>query len=291
MQMGKIGAWVATNALDKHQLADLARGLDNLGYDALWYPESTSYDSLSLGAFLLSKSERLAVASGIANIYARDAYTAVAGHNSLNMLYGDRFVLGLGVSHVPLVTGRRGHKYGKPVATMRDYLEQMDAADLDLGAPTRNLVLAALGPKMLQLARDMTCGALPYCGTPKHTSMAREVLGPKKWLCVEQKICFTQDERIARDVASSGMERYLALENYRNHWFRIGFSKNELVTGGNERFLDSMVLWGSEDTIREGLQAHFDAGATHVAIQALDPAGKATPDWNALETFAPESWV
>ena len=95
MQMGKIGAWVATNALDKHQLADLARGLDNLGYDALWYPESTSYDSLSLGAFLLSKSERLAVASGIANIYARDAYTAVAGHNSLNMLYGDRFVLGL----------------------------------------------------------------------------------------------------------------------------------------------------------------------------------------------------
>ena len=149
--MGKIGAWVATNTLDRHQLAELVRRLDDLGYAALWYPESTSYDSLSLGAFLLSKSERLVVASGIANIYARDAYTTMAGHNSLNTLYGDRFVLGLGVSHVPLVTGRRGHKYGMPVATMRDYLEQMDEAELVLAAPTRNLVIAALGPKMLQL--------------------------------------------------------------------------------------------------------------------------------------------
>ncbi len=290
MNIGKIGAWVGTNSLNSNQLADLAERLDDLKYHALWYPESTSYDSLSLGGFLLSHSKQLAVASGIANIYARDAYTAMAGHNSLNSLYGGRFVLGLGVSHVPLVNGRRGHEYGKPVATMRQYLEKMNEADLDLTVPSRNLVLAALGPRMLQLSRDMAEGALPYCGTPEHTAMAKQILGADKWLCVEQKICFTQDEKIARKVAASAMARYLALDNYRSHWLRIGFSERELSAGGNERFLDSMVLWGSEKTIREGLQAHFKAGATHVAIQALDPAGTVMPDWEAFETFAPGTW-
>ncbi|PPR35416.1 MAG: hypothetical protein CFH36_00998 [Alphaproteobacteria bacterium MarineAlpha9_Bin6] len=290
MKMGKFGAWIPTNSLTKDQLIELARSLDALAYDTLWYPESTSYDSLSLGGFLLSHSERLVVASGIANIYARDAFTAVAGHNSLNALYDDRFVLGLGVSHTPLVTGRRGHEYGKPVATMRAYLEEMESAKVDLEAPGRNVVLAALGPKMLELSRDMTEGALPYCVTPEHTAMAREIIGSERWLCVEQKICFTEDKSVAREVASSAMARYLELENYRNSWLRIGFSESELEGGGNERFLDSMVLWGSEDTIRRGLQAHLDAGASHIAIQPIDPGGNATPDWHALKTFAPESW-
>ena len=291
MEMGKIGAWVSTNALNRDQLGELARGVEDLGYDTLWYPESTTYESLAMGSFLLQHTSRLKVASGIANIYARDAYTSVSGHNSLNVLYGDRFCLGLGVSHIPLVSGRRGHEYGKPVATMRAYLEEMESAEVDLAAPNRNLVLAALGPRMLELSRDMTDGALPYCVTPEHTVMAKEILGPDKWLCVEQKICFTEDETVARAAAAKNMARYLAMPNYRDNWLRIGFSESELEGGGNERFLDSMVLWGSEDTIRGGLQAHIDAGATQLVIQPLDPEGKPVPDWNALKTFRPETWT
>ena len=120
--------------------------------------------------------------------------------------------------------------------------------------------------------------------------MAKEIMGPDKWLCVEQKICFTEDESVARAAAAQNMARYLAMPNYRNNWLRIGFSESELEGGGNERFLDSMVLWGSEDTIRRGLQAHVDAGATQIVIQPLDPEGKPTPDWNALKIFRPESW-
>lgn len=290
MEMGKFGAWVSTNGLSREQLVELARGVEDLGYDTLWYPESTSYESLAMGGFLLSNSERLKVASGIANIYARDAFTAMAGHNALNALYGDRFCLGLGVSHIPLVAGKRGHEYGKPLSTMRKYLEEMAAAQVDLKVPAKNVVLAALGPKMLELSRDMTEGSLPYCVTPEHTAMAKDIMGPDKWLCVEQKICFTEDESVARSVAAKGMARYLALPNYRNNWLRIGFTESELEGGGNERFLDSMVLWGSEDTIRKGLHAHIDAGASQLVIQPLDPGGKPTPDWNALKALRPESW-
>ena len=290
MKMGKFGAWIATNGLSRDQLVELVCGVEQLGYDTLWYPESTSYDSLSLGGFLLSHSERLFVASGIANIYARDPFTAMAGHNSLNALYGGRFVLGLGVSHKPLVTGRRGHDYGRPVHTMRTYLEAMELAKIDLDITERNVVLAALGPKMLELSRDMTAGALPYCVTPKHTAMAKEILGPERYLCVEQKICFTDDQKVAREIASKGMARYMVLDNYGNNWFRIGFTERDLEDGGSARFLDSMVLWGSEDKIRKGLQAHLDAGATHIAIQTLDPDKKSTPDLNALAAFAPGSW-
>ena len=161
--------------------------VDELGYDTFWYPESTTFEALSLGGFLLQNSTNLNIASGIANIYARDPFTALSGHNSLNALYGNRFCLGLGVSHIPLVEDKRGHEYGKPVATMRLYLENMAIAEVAISAPTCNLVLAALGPKMLRLSRDLTEGALPYCVTPEHTAMAKNILGPDKWLCVEQK--------------------------------------------------------------------------------------------------------
>ena len=120
--------------------------------------------------------------------------------------------------------------------------------------------------------------------------MAKEIMGPDRWLCVEQKIVFTQDETVARGVAARNMARYLAMPNYCNNWLRIGFSERELEGGGNERFLDAMVLWGSEDNIRRGLQAHIEAGATQLVIQPLDPSGKSTPDWNALKTFRPETW-
>ena len=165
-------------------LARLAEAVESRGYDVLWYPESLSYESMALGGFLLARSSSLTLASGIANIYARDAVTAAQGHDTLNRLYGGRFVLGLGVSHVPLVEGARGHVYGKPVAAMRAYLEGMAAAKLDptLRLDDRNVVLAALGPRMLALSRDLTKGALPYAAAPVHTAQARAILGPDAWL-------------------------------------------------------------------------------------------------------------
>lgn len=287
MKMGKTGVWFSTHALDKAGLAKLAQGVERLKYDVLWYPESTGYESLTLAGFLLGETERLCLASGIANIYARDAFSAMAGHNTLNSLYGDRFVLGLGVSHMPLVEGRRGHTYGKPLSTMRAYLEGMAGTELTVNAPARNVVLAALGPKMIALARDRTEGALPYNVTPEHTAQAKEILGPDRWLCVEQKVCLTTDAGTARDVAAANLARYMTLPNYRNNWLRLGFTEDELSGRGSDRFLDAMVAWGDEKTIRTRLQEHVDAGATHVCIQPIHPDGSNDPDWNVLEALAP----
>jgi probable F420-dependent oxidoreductase len=287
MKMGKAGVWFPAHALDKDGVAKLAQGVERLNYDVLWYPESTGHESLAMGGFLLGETDRLCVASGIANIYARDAFTAMAGHNTLNDLYGDRFVLGLGVSHVPLVEGRRGHQYGKPLSTMRAYLEAMAAAEVTVQAPARNLVLAALGPKMLALAAEKTEGALPYNVTPEHTAQAKKILGPDRWLCVEQMICFTPDAGRAREVAAQHLARYMPMTNYSNNWLRLGFTEEELSGRGSDRFLDAMVAWGDEAAIRARLQEHYDAGATHVCIQPLNPDGTAQPDWKALEALAP----
>ncbi len=287
MQPGKLGVWWSTNALSKAQLVELAQGVERLNYSVFWYPESMAYESLAMGGFLLGQTERLCLASGIANMYARDALTARAGHDTLNSLYNDRFILGLGVSHIPMVEGRRGHTYGKPVATMRAYLEAMDAAETGIATPARNVVLAALGPNMLALSRDKTEGAHPYCVTPEHTAIAKGILGPDSWLCVEQKICLTTDKSRAREVAGKQLARYLAMPNYRNNWLRIGFSEDDIANQGSGRFLDAMVAWGSATDIQARIDAHFDAGATHVCIQPFDPDGGAMADWNALEALAP----
>lgn len=287
MQPGKSGVWVSTNALSQQKLAALAQGVERLGYDVLWYPESLAYESLALGGFLLGQTTKLCLASGIANIYARDPLTARAGHDTLNSLYDDRYIFGLGVSHVPLVEGQRGHTYNKPVATMRAYLEAMQAANVDIDVKAQNVVLAALGPNMLALSRDMTQGAHPYCVTPEHTKLAADILGPDKWLCVEQKVCLTTDKDKWRAVAGKQLSRYMRLDNYRNNWLRIGFTEDEFTGEPSERFLDAMCAWGSADDIRARIKAHEDAGATHVCIQPFDPDGGADPDWNALEALAP----
>ena len=284
-----LGVWCGTNVLDPSALAALATGVERRGYDTLWYPESLSYEGLALGGYLLSQTSRLTLASGIANIYARDAVTAAQGHDSLNTLYDGRFILGLGVSHVPLVEGARGHNYGKPVASMRTYLDTMAAANIDptIRTADRNVVLAALGPNMLALSRDATKGALPYCVTPEHTAEARQILGPTAWLCVEQKVCLTSDQSTARAVAQQQMTRYMALPNYRNNWFRLGFTEDEVTGEGAPRFLDAMVVWGGEVQIRNCIDAHRKAGADQVVLQAFKPDGGAGTDPAALDAFAP----
>ena len=163
-----LGIWCATNVLNKAELTELATTVERHGYKTLWYPESTSYESLAMAGYLLAATSDLQVASGIANIYARDAFTSAQGHDSLNRLYDDRFILGLGVSHIPLVEGARKHTYGKPVSTMRAYLDEMADANIDptIRMDDRAVVLAALGPKMLELSATHSKGAHPYCVRP-----------------------------------------------------------------------------------------------------------------------------
>jgi probable F420-dependent oxidoreductase len=271
MALGRLGVWYSTDKLDGAGLAGLVSAVENNGYSALWYPESRGYESLSLAGYLLSKSRRLTIGSSIANIYARDAYTARRGMVSLNDWYGGRFILGLGVSHVPMVEGVRGHRYEKPLTAMRQYLDGL-YKDLPDGADAP-VVLAALGPKMLALSAERTRGAVPYNVTPRHTALAAKVLGPGKWLAVEQKVTIESDPAKARALGRKELARYMVLPNYRNNWLREGFEEADLADGGSDRFIDAMVLWGDAATVRKGLRAHFEAGATHVCLQPVHADG------------------
>jgi probable F420-dependent oxidoreductase len=272
MQLGRLGVWYSTDKLgDARQIKQFVGTVERLGYDTLWYPESRGYESLSVAGFMLANSTKLKFGSSIASIYARDAFTSRRGLLSLQALYGDRFILGLGVSHVPMVEGVRGHKYEKPVPAMRAYLDGITKGEA--GSENWPIAIAALGPLMLKLSKERTRGALPYNTTPQHTAEAKKIVGQDKWLVAEQKVCLETDAAKARGLGRKELSRYMVLDNYRNNWLRIGFSEAELANGGSDRFIDAMVLWGSADKVRQGLRAHFDAGATHVCIQPVHDDG------------------
>jgi probable F420-dependent oxidoreductase len=271
MTLGRLGVWYGTDKLNGSQLRDFVRTVENNGYSALWYPEARGYESMSLAAWLLSNSEKLTIGSSIANIYARDSFTAQRAMLSLNKLYGDRFILGLGVSHIPMVEGVRGHRYDKPLAAMGAYLDGINKGAPDGVVPP--VMVAALGPKMLALSAAKSRGAVPYNVTPQHTAQAAKILWLSKWLAVEQKVTLETDPAKARAIGRNELSRYLVLPNYRNSWLRQGFTEAELADGGNDRFIDAMVLWGDADKVKQGLRAHFTAGATHVCLQPVHADG------------------
>jgi probable F420-dependent oxidoreductase len=284
MKLGRLGVWYSTDKVNAAQAAELMRVVERNGYSAYWYPESRGFESMSLAGYLLSKSDKLVVGSSIANIYARDPFTAQRGMVSLNSFYGGRFILGLGVSHKPMVEGVRGHRYDKPLATMRAYLD-----GLYKGLPQGEeapVALAALGPKMLELSAERTMGALPYNVTPKHTAQAAKILGPAKMLAVEQKVTIETDPAKARALGRKELARYMVLDNYRNNWLREGFTEAELANGGSDKFIDAMCLWGDANTVRKGLRAHFDAGATHVCLQPVHEEGNIAARDKIIETLA-----
>ena len=290
IRMGKMGVFCFSSGMDAAQLAAFARKVEDLGYAAYWFPEARGGDeSFALAAYLLCQTTRLQVGTGIANIYARDGVTARLGLHPLSRLSGNRFILGLGVAHPDNVEKTRGHAFGKPVPTMRAYLDLMDSvlgnAPHVEGRPP--IVLAALGPLMTKLAVQRTDGVLPYNVTPEHTAWAREHMGAEPWLGIEQKVLLVQDTAQARDVARNSLAPYLSMDHYRNAWRRLGFSDEELANGGSDRFVDAMVAWGDVESIRQRVQAHFDAGADHVCIQPLHPQGKPMPDERVVEALAP----
>jgi len=271
MEFGRLGVWCSTDRLDPAGLRALLQTVEGAGYGTLWYPESRGYESIALGSFLLANSARLVIGSSIANIYARDAFTARRALATLNALHGGRFALGLGVSHIPMVEGLRGHRYDKPIPAMRAYLAGIRKGGAEgLEGP---VLLAALGPKMLALAAAEADGAAPYNVTPEHTAQAAAILGAGKVLAVEQKVCVEPDRARARALGRKELARYMTLPNYVNNWLRLGFIEAELADGGSDRFIDAMVLSGDAAAVKAGLQAHFTAGATHVCIQPVTQDG------------------
>src|SRR6267154_2253436 len=268
--------------------AAFAQRVEGWGYAALWLPESRGRDVLVHSSWLLANTKKLIVAPGIANIYARDPMAMANGQRALAEQSGGRFLLGLGVSHVPSVEGVRGHVYGKPIATMRNYLDAMKAAPYGAPEPSEKplTILAALGPRMLALSASDADGAHPYNVPPEHTAEARNILGSGKLLCPEVWVLLETDPAKARSAARQALAPYLQLDNYTNNWRRIGFA-DELADGGSDRFIDANVAWGDEAAIRRRIQEHWDAGADHVCIQTISPDGSRRPDEKLLAMLAP----
>jgi probable F420-dependent oxidoreductase len=289
MDFGRLGVWTWIDTMGAEEVTDFAARIEELGYSMLWVPEAVGRDPFSILGYLAARTSKLKLATGIANIYARDPMTMRAIQHTLAEASGGRFVLGLGVSHAPMVTGMRGHEYGKPVTTMRGYLESMEKAVYagPRAAEEAPIVLAALRQNMLRLAAEKTAGAHPYFVPPEHTARAREILGEGPILAPEQKVLLETDASRAREVARGHMKTYLALPNYQNNLRWLGFGEEDLADGGSDRLVDAVVAWGDEKAIAERIRAHHDAGADHVCIQPFRPDGSQGPDLRILEALAP----
>jgi probable F420-dependent oxidoreductase len=270
-RLGDVGVWTGQLARASARTArDAAHAIEDLGYVSLWLNEAPGgKDPLTHSALLLSATERLVLASGIASIWARDATATIAAAGTLADGWPGRFVLGLGVSHAPLVSAR-GHQYGKPLATMRSYLDEMDAAPYDAPLPERPArLLAALRGRMLQLASDRADGAHTYFVTPEHTKWARRILGPDKLLVPEQAVLLDDDPERARGAARAHVAVYLTLPNYVNSLRDAGWTDANFANGGSDRLVDAMVACGDAQAIASRVHAHYDSGADHVCIQPL----------------------
>ena len=289
MDLGRLGVWTFLDLMSAEEAAGFVRQVEALGYSTLWLPEAIGRDPFTFLGYLAARTERLQFATGIANIYARDPMTMRAIQQTMAELSGGRFVLGLGVSHSHLVTGVRGHEYKKPIPAMREYLTAMQGALYRAVEPASEapIVLAALRPAMLRLAREQARGAHPYFVTPEHTKRAREILGPGAWLAPEQKVLLDTDPARARATARATMQIYLGLPNYQNNLKWLGFEDADLADGGSDRLVDAIVAWGDEAAIAARIQAHHDAGADHVCIQPLRADGIPGPDLRVLEALAP----
>jgi len=247
-------------------VADAAAELEGLGYSALWIPD-VGGEVFAAVENLLAATATATVATGILNLWMHQAADVAVAHEQLSERYGDRFLVGIGVSHQPIVEGSGAGTYTRPLGQMQDYLDQLDAATPPLLPGDR--VLAALRPKMLELARVRTAGAHPYLVTAEHTAEARQALGAGPWLAPEVGVVLDSDPERARRTARAGIEHYMTLPNYTGNWLRLGFTPDDLTDGGSDRLVDALVAWGDDQAIARRIAEHRDAGADHVCIQVL----------------------
>jgi probable F420-dependent oxidoreductase len=284
--LGRVGIWYGSiDALPTPEAQRAAQVVEELGFGALWVAEAVGRDPFVSSAVLLSATSKLCLATGIANIYARDPMTMVAGQKTLAEAFPGRFLLGLGVSHAHLVSNLRKHDYSKPYSYMVDYLDRMDTSLFmaRAGADDGGRLLAALGPKMLALSATKANGAHPYFTTPEHTAEARSVMGSDALLAPEQMVVLETDPGEARRIARVGMAVYLRAPNYLNNLRRLGFDDADFSDGGSDRLVDAIVAWGTEEQVAARVAEHHAAGADHVCVQVLQD-GMAMPEqqWRRL---------
>jgi probable F420-dependent oxidoreductase len=274
IDIGRVGIWTAT--FDAHPSARVkvaAEELESLGFRTLWIPEAVGRDPFVTAALLLDATGTLTVATGIANVYARDAMTMKACQRTLAEAFPGRFLLGLGVSSPALVQKVRHHDYDKPYSYMASYLTAMDEAMFSAVGPKDEppRLLAALGPKMLRLAAERTVGAHPYLTTPEHTRVARDVMGPDALLAPEQMVVLETDPAKARAIGRAGVASYLRAPGYLANLKRMGFADDDWANPkeASDRLVDGIVAWGDLDAVVARVRAHHDAGADHVCVQVL----------------------
>jgi len=286
-RLGRVGVWLASlrpATIEQERAA--ARRIESVGYGSLWAGEVIGgKEAFAHQSVLLNATEQILTGTGIANIWARHPATMLAGAATLGAAFPGRFVLGIGVSHAPIVE-RSGQTYDRPFTRMVEYLNGMDRVTGDV--PVTEIpvprVLAALGPKMLALARDRADGAHPYFVPVEHTPVARQILGPDRLLIPEQAVVLSTDAEQARSVARSHTTTYLRLPNYVNNLRRLGYSDEDLAGAGSDRLVDAIVAWGDEEQIANRVRAHLQAGADHVLLQPLGDLSSAVAQ---LERLAP----
>jgi probable F420-dependent oxidoreductase len=283
MDLSGVGVWSSQLRYGSaEESAEAAAELEELGFTALWIPDvgGPVFDAVS---HLLASTKQAVIATGILNLWMHEPSDVAAKYAALSAEHGDRFLLGIGVSHAPLVDSKEPGRYRKPLAATRAFLDALDAAEQPVPAESR--VLAALGPKMLELAATRARGAHPYLVTPDHTRQAREALGDGPLLLPEQTVLLTEDRDQARAVGTDWLRAYLALPNYPNNLLRSGFTEDDLASV-SDRLFDAIIAWGDEDAIVKRVNEHRAAGADHVCIQALtaDPTEFPRDQWRRLAT-------
>ncbi|MGE2731669.1 LLM class F420-dependent oxidoreductase [Mycolicibacterium vaccae] len=281
MELSGIGVWSSQLRYgNPEEAADAAAELDSLGFTALWIPDvgGPVLDSVEN---LLAATQKTVIATGILNLWMHEPADVAERYAALTQAHGERFLLGIGCSHAPLIDSKEPGRYRKPLAATKAFLDGLD--DAATPVPEGNRVLAALGPKMLRLSAERGRGAHPYLTTAEHTRQAREVLGDGPLLLPEQGVLLTTDRDEARAIGTDWLRSYLALPNYANNLLRLGFTEEDLSTV-SDRVFDALLAWGDEDTIRRRVDEHRQAGADHVCVQVLttDPREFPREQWRRL---------
>jgi probable F420-dependent oxidoreductase len=279
--LGGVGIWSSQLRYgEAGAIGEAAAELEALGFRALWIPD-TGGEVFDAVERLLSSTTTITVATGILNLWMHSPEETAAARDRLTRDHGDRFLVGIGVSHARVVDAAESGRYRKPLSAMASFLDGLDAAPVPLAAPDR--VLAALGPKMLELARTRSAGAHPYNVTPEHTAIARAALGPAAQLLPEQMVVLATDAAEARGIARDTLQHYFKMPNYTNNLRRLGFGEEDFAGAGSDRVIDALVAWGTPETIAGRVRAHRDAGADHVCVQVLgDPRRFPLAEWREL---------
>ncbi len=283
----KRGVLTATEQFDGGALVEFAQALEARGYDSLWLPELFGREPIATAGYLLGRTRNISIATGIANVYVRDAHATAQARRTLNELSGGRFMLGLGVSNAQL-NDMRGHTWQSPLRKMTTYLDTLDTVKVASPVPAQTgpTYIAAHGPQLQKLGARRANGVITYLMTPQHTRESRARIGPSAELNVVAMFLAEENPDVARAKARAGIKVYVGLDYYHREWRKLGFTDADFTDGGSDRLVDTLVAWGDADVLRGRLAAFEDAGATRVIVMPFGVQTKSGVDLRVLDALA-----